>query len=393
LSAVRLRPRDEELAFPRFSDAEHARRFESVRARMREHDLAVILVFADSRNQADVQYLTGFQARWESYMVLSLVDQPSLHVELFNHVPNAREYAVIEDVRWAGASTTDGVFERLTELGLSTAAIGLVGAVPFQHYLKLQAAFPSARLSDFTPAFRRLRWIKSAEEIEWARRGAHLCDVAVQALAEQARPGMKEYELGAIVQSAYLREGGQHVISFIGTTSMHGPRRPLPAQVYSERVLKRGDVIMTEISAHYWGYSGQVLRTFSVGEPPTPLYQRLYDITAETYRRVAAAIRPGVTAREVLEVTVFVEESGFTIVDDLVHGFVGGYLPPILRTPQTQHGEVPDLVFEPGMMVVIQPNVTTRDETAGVQEGDLHLVTETGTESLHSFPLGFGRCG
>jgi regulator of sigma E protease len=90
-------------------------------------------------------------------------------------------------------------------------------------------------------------------------------------------------------------------------------------------VLKRGDVIMTEISAHYWGYSGQVLRTFSVGEPPTPLYQRLYDITAETYRRVAAAIRPGVTAREVLEVTVTPRQTELTDRFGQVHriGLIG----------------------------------------------------------------------
>ena len=43
------------------------------------------------------------------------------------------------------------------------------------------------------------------------------------------------------------------------------------------------------------------------------------------------------------------------------------------------------------MTVVIQPNVITRDEQAGVQTGELVLVTETGWESLHRFPRGFAR--
>jgi len=40
------------------------------------------------------------------------------------------------------------------------------------------------------------------------------------------------------------------------------------------------------------------------------------------------------------------------------------------------------------MMLVIQPNVITRDQTAGVQTGDLVLVTERGAESLHTVPRG-----
>jgi Xaa-Pro dipeptidase len=40
---------------------------------------------------------------------------------------------------------------------------------------------------------------------------------------------------------------------------------------------------------------------------------------------------------------------------------------------------------------VVQPNVVTRDGLAGVQTGELVLITPTGTERLHAFPSGFGR--
>ena len=45
------------------------------------------------------------------------------------------------------------------------------------------------------------------------------------------------------------------------------------------------------------------------------------------------------------------------------------------------------------MTVVIQPNVITTDERAGVQTGELVLVTEDGWESLHQFPRGFAQLG
>jgi Xaa-Pro aminopeptidase len=53
------------------------------------------------------------------------------------------------------------------------------------------------------------------------------------------------------------------------------------------------------------------------------------------------------------------------------------------------HPEVVAAMREAGMTVVIQPNVATRDGRAGVQTGELVLVTATGIERLHATPRGF----
>jgi Xaa-Pro dipeptidase len=45
------------------------------------------------------------------------------------------------------------------------------------------------------------------------------------------------------------------------------------------------------------------------------------------------------------------------------------------------------------MCMVVQPNVITRDEKAGVQFGELVRVTKTGFESLHRTPHGMFRAG
>ena len=52
-------------------------------------------------------------------------------------------------------------------------------------------------------------------------------------------------------------------------------------------------------------------------------------------------------------------------------------------------GPLPDVKLAKNMMVVVQPNVITKDQRAGVQTGELMLITETGCESLHTFPRGF----
>ena len=43
------------------------------------------------------------------------------------------------------------------------------------------------------------------------------------------------------------------------------------------------------------------------------------------------------------------------------------------------------------MVVVIQPNVVTMDGKAGVQTGEMVLVTATGIEPFHAIPRGFVR--
>jgi Xaa-Pro dipeptidase len=65
----------------------------------------------------------------------------------------------------------------------------------------------------------------------------------------------------------------------------------------------------------------------------------------------------------------------------------------VLGSRSRMLGAVPDFTFAAGMTVVVQPNVVTPDETAGVQTGELLLVTEQGFERLHAVPGGLRPAG
>jgi Xaa-Pro aminopeptidase len=188
-----------------------------------------------------------------------------------------------------------------------------------------------------------------------------------------------------------MREGGTNVIHFIGATSMHDPQLGVPAQFPSTRKVAKGDIVFAEISAAFWDHSGQVLRSFAVGEEAPPLYRALHDTADAAFDAVAAVLRPGTRPAQVIEAAGVIEDSGFTIIDDLLHGYGGGYFPPILGSKSRPAGPIPDEPFEAGMTVVIQPNVVTPDGKAGVQTGELVLITQTGIERLHAFPRGFAR--
>jgi Xaa-Pro aminopeptidase len=243
----------------------------------------------------------------------------------------------------------------------------------------------------------RLRLIKSEEEIDWLRIGAALSDAGFAALLAGTKPGLTERELGNIVERAWVPHGGTTMIHYIGVTSMANPHLFVPPQHPSPRKVQAGDVVFCELSAFWWDYPGQVLRTFTVGADPTPLYSDLHETAEAAFDAVTGVVRHGTKMQEIIDAAGVIEDKGYTVCDDLMHGFGGGYFPPILGTKSRPAGALPNMILEENMTVVVQPNVITRDEPgtirAGVQVGELIRVTRTGFELLHKTPRGFPHAG
>jgi Xaa-Pro dipeptidase len=371
-----------------FSDAEYERRLTAVAHLCEAERVDALVVYGTSASarqaQAQVNYLTGFLGFQDAYTVFTPGLEPILFVQYYNHVANAKRVARA-DVRWGGVRSIDAVTD---ELAGRTAAkrIGLVGPIPYQDHQRLDARLAGATLVDVTPAFMRLRLVKSDEELKWMQHAASITDQALTALTEAAVPGATELDLHAAAASAAIHAGGQPHFLYLSSTPMANPDRIVPQQDLRGRQLEQGDVVIFELSSSYGGYSGQILRTLTIEAEMTDLFRRLHEVAWETFHAIAATIRPGATAHDVVSAASIIEDRGFTICDDLVHGYGGGYLPPVLRTRSTSHGPVPDFVFEQNMTVVIQPNVVRLDGRAGVQVGELVRVTADSVSRFHSAP-------
>src|SRR6185295_16989985 len=161
----------------------------------------------------------------------------------------------------------------------------------------------------------RLRLIKSQEEIDWLRIGAAFSDAGFDSLLKNTKVGMSERELGNLVERAYVGEGGTTFIHYIGVTSMADPRVFVPPQFHSARKVERGDVVFCELSGSFWDYSGQVLRTFSVGADPTPLYRELHAAAEAAFDAVTGVVKHGTRMEEIVEAAGVIEERGFTVCD------------------------------------------------------------------------------
>jgi len=364
--------------YPRFSDAEYARRHKALGSVMEKAGVDHLIVITDTRAGNAPQWVTGWPGTVEAYVIFRPGEKMWMAVEWVNHFPLARKIAGDAEVHWGAHHGLGQMVNELKRRGAKR--VGVMGPLRVARFRELEQHFQMVLLD---AEYTRLRQIKSEEELDWLRIGAALSDAGLAALLDGTKPGVTERELGAIVESAYIRHGGTTMIHYIGVTSMAKPHIYVPPQHHSPRKVKKGDVVFCELSAYWWDYAGQVLRTFTVGAKPTPLYRDLYATAEAAFDAVTGVIRHGATMQEILDATGVIEKNGFTICDDLMHGFGGGYFQPIIGSRSRMAGPLPDMKLEENMTVVVQPNVITRDHKAGVQVGELVRVTRTGFERLH----------
>lgn len=374
-----------------FTAAEMRRRRAAFGVELERIGVPYALVYGANRSGSAVSWLTGWPVTREALLVAGPDEEEDvLLVSFFNHIPQARRLSTVR-VEWAGASAVATALDLITARGRLPGRIGLAGALPFGQYRLLTEQVPD--VVDLNPAYTGLRLVKSGEEVAALRRGAALSDAAIAALAEALRPGMTDHQALARAEQAYVAQGGLHHIHYLGVTAMDEPALSVPAQWPTGRVIRYRDVVTCEISAAAApDYAGQVLRTFTVGAPPTALYAELHAVAAAAFDAVTRKLVPGGRARDLAAAAAIIEEAGFTGIDDLVHGFGGGYLPPVVPAPG-RPVPLPDFILAAGMTLVVQPNVVTRDGRAGVQTGELLHLTEDGPQRLHTFPAGLQRAG
>jgi len=383
LAAIMAQP------YPRFSDAEYARRHQRLAEVMAKAGVDHVLVITDHRTGNAPQWVTGWPGTVEAYVVFKPGERMTMFMEWHNHVPLAtRMIGHVVDVQWGEHKGIAKTIEELKRRGAKR--VGTMGPLMPVKFQQLAAQFEMVPLDG---EYLRLRSLKSEEELDWLRIGAALSDAGLAALMRETRPGKTEHELGNAVERAYVGHGGTTQIHFIGVTSMAKPHIFVPPQHTSPRKVQAGDVVFCELSALWWDYSGQVLRTFTVAADATPLYRDLHATAEAAFDAVTKVVRPGTTMEEILEASGVIEKAGFTVCDDLMHGYGGAYMQPILGTRSRMAGPLPKMTLEENMTVVVQPNVISPRHGAGVQVGELIRVTRTGFERMHKAERGLFRVG
>ena len=337
-----------------------------------------VLAFGENRSGLHITYLNGWAVTRAAWLRLD-EDSCRMWVQFHNHIPYARR--VVE-------STEVLDFDRPvpSELIAGDEVIATLGGVPAS--VAATAREANVRLISIDREHATLRTIKSAEEVDALRLGAQASDEGARALIEACVPGATDWDLLAAARSAYTRIGGRDHICYICVTDASASDRDVPSQVPEGRVLARNSVVTFELSASVAPeYPGQVLRTVVLDEPSDEI-QRLHEVAMSARNALRQLLRSGVPAVDLVDAGASIEAAGFTTTDDLFHGLGMGYLPPIGTSPSRVPPHRPTEILESGMALVIQPNVTTTDHTAGVQTGEMVVVTDDGFRDIHHLPEG-----
>jgi len=380
----------------RFSDTEFARRHAATRAMMAERGLDVLIAHATSAMPANIRYLTGWApyGNGPAYLLFPASGKPLLLVGIFSHVASANRGSFAE-AEFAGSDAGVTLADRLQDMGMQSARIGLIEVdsarnrgMPSVLLDELRQRLPDASFDFVTRDVEMIRRFKSDEEVAILERAAGMAEEALEAMVAAARPGNTEWDLAAAVYAAAAHAGGTVEVALLGSTSMDKPSMATPRTQPTMRKLEKGDIILSELSIGYLGYSTQILRPITIG-PPNDLYRRLVDIAIGVYGSVQAVLKPGATEKEVQLAAKELAQAGIAAEAPIIHGWSQwsefGF--HVTMPGDEAHWPSRPVRFDTGMSMSIEPNPCTSDFRAGVFMGDLNIITPTGARSLHQWPL------
>ncbi len=258
------------------------------------------------------------------------------------------------------------------------------GEANWQSVEILKKNFSQARFVSGTPILGEARWQKSAEEIEFVRRGAEVAEITLKAVAQASKAGAPERHVFAELMYASAKAGGSFA-PMVGWVSgklgnvYHRLEQP------SFRKLKKGDIITLEIDGRWGGYIAQIDHSIMIGPAPKIL-QDAWKLEVEAYDRVCAKMKPGVTIRELIEAGRITGLNGRATTDLVMHGRGTGDDGPLLVPVPKRSEELLNLPLAEGCCFVVKPYVTVDGSADYCRFGDSVVVTKTGIKRLGTRP-------
>src|SRR6266566_3534544 len=116
-----------EAEYPRFSEAEMARRRRAVEPALAEAGCEHLVFCGANRTGSSVQWLTQWPVTAEAVGVLTPRKPDALFVQWINHVPLARKLADRAEVTWGGESSIRAAIAALEARGARADRVGVIG--------------------------------------------------------------------------------------------------------------------------------------------------------------------------------------------------------------------------------------------------------------------------
>lgn len=229
-----------------------------------------------------------------------------------------------------------------------------------------------------------LRSIKNEQEIENIKMAIWITGEGIKEIMKNSESGMMEYELEAYfdyrIGSLGAKEHSFPTIAASGenATILHYP--------HNDQMANDGELILFDLGASYGYYSSDISRTIPVNGKFTDRQKEIYNIVLKAQIETMESIRPGISLRELNEITREILTSeliGIGLIKS--RNEISQYYPHSvthslgLDTHDPISSSEP---LKPGMVITIEPGVYIEEEGIGIRIEDNVLVTKEGYINL-----------
>jgi Xaa-Pro aminopeptidase len=374
-------------------------RLDRIKALLKQSEMGALLCF-DMNN---IRYTTATTiGTWAfdkagRFALLPQDDEPLLwdfgsaarHHQLFCPWLGERAQAGISTMRGTMAPGSGRAEDVARKIRIALEERGLLGEPVGVDIVELPVLFAlqkeGIQVVDGQQLMQDARTIKTQDEILLLNHAAMLVDAAYDELYRNLRPGIRENECVALVSKLLYDMGSEYVE---GVNAISGERCSPHPHNFTDRALRPGDPAYFDIIHSYMGYRTCYYRTFAVGSA-SPAQIDAYARARHLLDVAIAAIKPGVTTADVVQLWPKAQEFGFPNEEaafalQFGHGIgLSHWEKPVFsRLVSLDNPEV----IQEGMVFALETFWPATDGWSAARIEEELVVTKDGCEVISRFP-------
>lgn len=358
-------------------------RLAKAQAALAKSDLAALFIF----RYEDARYLTGFRCHMgpvatSGLLVTAVLPQGGEPIIFTLDYDYCREH-----MPWMNPEQIQSTADLHSEKGAKAFADklramgvrvdGKVGVDIWTPVMEsnLKAAFPNSQFVDGYSVLMNAKVIKTRDELECLKAAAMITEAGLEAALRILKPGVKECEVLAEAWKTMTALGSEW--TQCANIVCSGPYTAPYRRYTSDRIVRKGDVVIMDIGGCYNGYWGDFTRTYICGDMlPTKKQVELHQSSYDSLFAACAASRSGNTTMDV------VTAARPNVLWILGHGSgTNPWEPPFFLDPD----EAP-MRLEPRMEFSLEPYAGEADEGGFRLENNV-IIRDSGPEIYSTFPF------
>src|SRR5580693_94041 len=273
-------------------------RIDRLRAAFDKHEIDALVV----TTLPNVRYLTGFAG---SAGVLTVTRDRALlttdgryRTQSAEQVDKAGAAAQVDITIGPAAEQRKAAQTLLSDAAKAIARIGLeADQVSWSAQRTWADLLGEGRLVATSNTVEALREVKDAAEIARMEHAAAIADAALFDTLPLMSQGVTEEHFALELDTAMRRHGAESTA--FETIVAAGENSAKPHHHPGGRRINGGDPVVVDFGATFEGYRSDMTRTFCVDAEPEGELARIFDVVQTSQAAGAAAVRPGIAAKEV----------------------------------------------------------------------------------------------